>query len=439
MKYSNKIIATLGIAAVLLSTGCKKYLDVNVDPDRPLLASPGPVLAGAQVTGAYTLGGADFSLVTGILTGQVTGADRQFGNYEKYQLVADNFNNPWSSLYQGTLINYQELLHTASAKKYFLLGGITKLMTAYTVLTMTDVWGDIPYTDAFKGLEGQYKSKYDKQEDLYKTIDGLITSAIADLNNPVPGVNPGTYDVVYGGSASKWIKFANSLRLRLLIHQTKKDAAGTAAKVIAAAAAPGGLITASADDAAVYFLDDESRANPLYQFNTQREGYAEYNDTYLTTTMEAAGDTRLDEYLGGFYDSPNSSVLMITSYEVEFILAEAYVRAGDLVNGKLHYENAVKASFAKVGAAIGNYLTTAGSFDAAANKLNLVLSQKYVAMYLQAEAYTDWRRTGIPALTSKVTGKEIPRRLPYPQSEISYNSENVPGGLTINSKVWWDQ
>lgn len=445
MRRLHILSIALGTMILVMSSGCKKYLDVNTDPDRPVSAPPGAVLSGSQVALAYVLGGADFSLVTGILTNQVDGADRQFAAYQKYLLVADNFTNPWGTIYQNAMNNFVELRKVAEEKKYPHFAGISKVLTAYTLCASTDVWGDIPYSDAFKGLSFQFKSKYDKQQDIYKTIDQLLTDAIKDLNTPnsAAGTLPGGSDLMYGGSAASWIKFANSIRLRILIHQTKRDP-NAAQKVVDAAGAAGGLISAGKDDAQLNFLNDEKRANPLYQFNSQRDGYASYGASDMFVQMGALSDPRIDKYLpGGFYDQISSPVLYITSYEVNFILAEAHARLGHVAQAKSYYEAAIKGSFDKVGADIGDYLTRTGvSFDAATTddaRLALIMTQKYYAMYLQSESFADWRRTGIPALVSKNAGQEIPRRLPYPQTELSYNKENVPTGITLTSRVWWDQ
>ncbi|MCW3467696.1 SusD/RagB family nutrient-binding outer membrane lipoprotein [Chitinophaga nivalis] len=441
MKCIHKLALTIGAMALIMSSSCKKYLDVNTDPDRPVVAPPASILTGAEVTAAYTIGGADFALVASILSNQTDGASQQFASYQNYLLVADNFSNSWSNMYQGILLNLVELRRLAEEKKYYHYSGTSKILTAYVLGTVTDMWGDVPYSDAFKGANFDFKSKYDKQEDLYKTIDGLLTGAIADLNQPALGIQPDVNDVIFEGDVQKWIQFANSYRLRLLIHQTKKDAAGFAQKVIAAAAAPGGIITQEADDAQVVFLSDPSRANPIYQFNVTRGGYVAYESSYLIKSMQALGDSRVSRYRpGSFYGNKTSPVIFLSSYELQFILAEAHERLGHHAEAKAFYEAGVKGSFLKVGAAIGNYLSHPEvSFDAATDKLKLILTQKYYALYLQPEAYTDWRRTGIPALVSKNGDKPIPRRLPYPQTELSYNESNVPTGITLTTRMWWDQ
>nr|WP_295866560.1 SusD/RagB family nutrient-binding outer membrane lipoprotein [uncultured Chitinophaga sp.] len=445
MTILNKTLVAAGFAALLtLGTGCKKYLDVNTDPDRPVDAPPAAILTGAEVTAGFVLGGADVALTSSLLSNQVDGTSQQFKNYQLYQIVADNLSNCWGSIYQGTLNDLVELRKMSEPKKWYFYSGASKVLTAYVLGTTTDLWGDVPYSDAFQGLDAKFKAKYDKQEDIYKTIDGLLTSAIADLKQPQLGPLPGANDVIYGGDADLWIKFANSFRMRTLIHLTKKDAAGYAQKVVDASNAAGGFITKVEEQAAVAFLNDPTRANPIQQFNAQRPGYVTYDESFMIKQMTALGDPRVDAYLtGGFYDSKNSPVYFMTVYELNFILAEAHARLGHDAQAQSFYEAAVKASFASVKLDATDYLTKPevkyNPAASATDKLKLIMTQKYYAMYLQSENFTDWRRTGFPVLTSKNAGKEIPRRYPYPQTELSYNKANVPTGISLTSKMWWDQ
>ncbi|MBC9934575.1 SusD/RagB family nutrient-binding outer membrane lipoprotein [Chitinophaga qingshengii] len=444
MTILNKTLVSAGLAALLaLGSGCKKYLDVNENRDSPLDAPPAAILTGAQVTTGFVLGGADVALTASLLTNQVDGTSQQFKNYQLYQIVADNLTNCWGSIYQGVLNDLVELRKKSDAQKWYFFSGASKIMTAYVLGATTDLWGDIPYSDGFKGLDFKFQAKYDKQEDIYKAIDGLLTAGIADLQQPQLGLMPGDNDVMYSGSTKLWIKFANSYRLRTLIHLTKKDPAGYAQKVIDAAGAAGGIITKPEEIAQIYFLADPTRANPIQQFNDQRPGYVTYGESAMFEAMNALGDPRVDPYLGGAYDSKNSPVYLITDYEVNFILAEAHARLGHDADAQKYYEAGVLGSFASVKTDPGDYLTKPevkyNPNASAEDKLKLIMTQKYYAMYLQAENFTDWRRTGYPVLTSKNPGKEIPRRYPYPQSELSYNKSNVPTGISLTSKMWWDQ
>lgn len=434
--------------AGVLFTSCKKYLDVNQDPNRPLNVGPDVVLTAAEVQLGYTVGGADVALVTGILSQQVTGIDRQFTTYNNYVFTADNFSNVWGSMYQ-IMLNLKQLKDYSEEKEYKYYAGISGILLAYSIGITTDLWGDVPYTNAFKGEELEFQPAYDTQESVYSAINALLTEAISNLGTAPEdaGVQPEDDDIIYGGDVDQWIKFANSLRLKFLLHQSKLDP-GTGDKIITGLAAPGGLIAVNADNAAVTFLNDEARANPLYQFFTQRDGYATL-ESNGSSMLEDLDDPRKAVYIGKDYNigsylgQRSSPVILMSAAEIKFIEAEARALTEDLPAAETAYDDAIKLSFEQLGVSgVTAYLAqddvafaTAPGDDA----IEKIINQKYLALYLQAEVYNDWRRTGYPKLTSNSTARPIPRRYLYPQTELSYNGSNVPSNITLATKVWWDK
>ncbi|MCL6524623.1 MAG: SusD/RagB family nutrient-binding outer membrane lipoprotein [Thermoflavifilum sp.] len=449
-------------AIILLGsvTSCKKYIDINISPNSPLNVSPDVVLTAAEVNLGYAVGGADISLITAIFKKEIVGSDRQFFAYQSYFFVADNFTNIWGTMYESVMNNLYQLMQIAQAKNYKYYDGIAKVLMAYSIGTTTDLWGDVPYSQAFQG-DANLKPAYDKQQDIYTAIFKLLDDAIADFQTPkaqAGGLQPGKDDVIYNGKIAQWMKFANSLRLRYLLHTVKVDN-NAVQKILNNLNPPGGLFTSNADDAKVPFLNDESRANPLYQFNEQRSGYVNYY-SYFSNQLIALRDPRLPAYLDttGYYKgvtnfnlgpllgSINSPVTLMSYAELQFILAEAYTRSGDYGNGNTYFQNGVTASIMNAGGSssdVNNYFTNNATdpqvnYVLSTNKLMTVIMQKYFALYLQYESFSDWRRTGYPNLTPN-TGNQIPRRYLYPQSELSYNQQNVPTGTTLFTKVWWDQ
>lgn len=446
-------------AVLILSsvTSCKKYIDINISPNSPLNVSPDVVLTAAEVNLGYAVGGADVALITGIFDKEVVGSDRQFFAYQSYIFVADNFSNIWGTMYESVMNNLYQLIQLSQANNNKYYDGIAKVLMAYSIGTTTDLWGDVPYSQAFQG-DANLKPAYDKQQDIYTAIFKLLDDAIADFNTPAAqaGAKPGKDDVIYQGNISKWIKFANSLRLRYLIHTVKVDNTAVQ-KVLNALNPAGGLFSSNADDAKVPFLNDESRANPLYQFEEQRSGYTNYH-SYFSDQLISLQDPRVSAYLdttnyssgvahlGPLLGSISSPVTLMSYAELQFIIAEAYTRAGDYVNGATYFQNGVTASIMNAGGTstdVNNYFLNNISDDRvnyaiSSNKLMTVMTQKYFALYLQYEAFSDWRRTGYPNLTPN-TGTQIPRRYLYPQTELSYNQQNVPTGTTLFTKVWWDQ
>jgi hypothetical protein len=397
---------------------------------------------------AYVLGG-DLGRYTSCLTQHNTGTDRQHLVIYNYLLTESDVNNPWNTLYSGPMLDLKILIDRAKADSATHYQGIFHILQAYNLITISDLWGDIPYSDALQG-DAKTTPKYDSQLQIYTTALELLDGAITVLSAPAKGRKPGTDDLIFGGKAASWVKAANALKARMAIHRAKVDAQAASA---ALAALPGAM-SSSADDMQFTFGSNETEANPWYQFNVQR-GDVTFG-VKLSEIMNNTNDPRRSAYceadtggkynsscvMGPFYSSVNSAVPFLTYTEMKFIEAEANNRLGKPAEAHAAYVEAIKASLARTGvpaAEITAFLTQA-SVDPGASALTLeqIMTQKYVAMYTQCESWTDWRRTGFPTLTP-VKGTEIPRRFPYPQSERLYNNANMPPGLTIFSRVWWDK
>jgi hypothetical protein len=260
---------------------------------------------------------------------------------------------------------------------------------------------------------------------------------------------PTTQDVIYKGNAAAWIRFGHAIKARLALHQSKASAqmAATALAEIAQA------FTGSADNAQYAFGTQQTSANPWYQFYRDRPGDENFPGSAMAGQMLAGGDPRylafdLDSSDAGgnalsFYNQINSPVELITYDELLFAKAEATLRGGGSVAAAQgFYQAAITANMKKLGVAqadIDAYLVTHGTLPGtAAAAIAQVASEEYIALFLNPETWTLWRRTGVPALTS-ITGNAIPRRLLYPQTEINFNAANVPGNVTLYSpKVFWD-
>jgi hypothetical protein len=316
--------------------------------------------------------------------------------------------------------------------------GVGKILMATALGQATDLWGDIPYTEAFKG-NADLKPAYDTQQSIYAVISTLLTEAIADLGtangaNAIP-LGSSSNDLIYNGDKTKWIAAARSLRARYALHLSKKGTPDYTAIIADCNAG----ITSNANDMQLTFGTTESNANPLYQFNDQRGDVAP-SSTFATF---AAGDPRLavfaaGEAFGTFYGSINSPVPFISFVETKFILAEAQLRktAPDQTAANTAYDAAVTASLAKFSITDATWLTNNTSGVLGVRSIKNIIEAKYIALFLQIEAYNDYRRTGYPVLVPTV-GSAVPSRYPYCTDERLYNAESVPSGITLNSPVWW--
>jgi hypothetical protein len=449
-----KLIGIIALIAILSvpNSGCKKGgkffpADINQDPTSTIDAPPFVLLAPAELALAYTQHG-DIGRYTGLFTQQHIGAYRQFASFQNYSFNTADFGNVWNTLYTTCMGNLNKIIVSTTATKNANYCGVAQALMAYTTVMCVDLWNDVPYSDAFKGL-AQLQPKYDKGAAVYTEALALCDKALVNLaktGTAAGSILPGGEDLIYGGDVALWISFVHGLKARIYLHQSKNDA-GAIAKGLAEAALS---MASNADDAAVSFVA-ASYGNPWVQYQSERADIS-FLGGNAYTLMIANNDPRIDMLIdtssdedGNFKDAPGAAlsgnVPLISFVELKFIEAELAARDGDAVAAQAAYDAAVTASFNALGHAGEEvaYLT-AHPFPVGTLDLQLagIISEKYIALFEHPETYSDWRRTGFPALVPN-SGSAIPRRFLYPDSEEQFNGSNMPTGVTLYSKVWWDK
>jgi hypothetical protein len=452
------VIATF----ILVASGCKKsfFTDVNKNPNVVSSVPPGQLLSTVEAALAYTQGG-DLSRYSSLFTQQVFGQNSQSQSYYIYNVNPGVFDNVWPDLYTSTMENDYTLIQVSDAGGYNIYAGISRIIMAYTLQITVDSWGDVPYSQAFHGnLQDQnLHPVFDDDKALYDTIAKLLDVGISklsatDLGNLVPGAE----DVIYDGDSENWIKFAHAIKARLYLHQSKGDAS-MATKALSEIAQS---FKSNADNAQYNFGTAETAANPWYQFNRDRPGDETFSTSTLAKKMLATHDPRYaiffdstnetkskkGNHYGGlndYYGSVNSPVEFITYDELQFASAEATLTATqNYAAAQTFYQSGIMNNMKKLGVpatAITTYIAANGILPVTSvdNAIAKVASQEFIALFLNPEAWTLWRRTGSPALTP-TAGTAIPRRLLWPQSEYSYNAANAPATNTLTSpKIFWDK
>ncbi|MEO5675329.1 MAG: SusD/RagB family nutrient-binding outer membrane lipoprotein [Chitinophagales bacterium] len=462
-----KIFSILSLLIIMFaSQSCRKGIleGINDNPNLPTSVTPRVLLPGAQGNLAYAQGG-DVERFTGIMMQYVTGGSRQFFGYNNYVFTEEDFNNLWYNMYAGTMENFRAIINIekGSPGTYSVYDGIAKVMMAYSLGMTTDLWGDIPYSQAFQG-NLELTPDYDGQDQIYATLQSLLDEAITEMTDD-PGDDfdyPDNNDFVYSGDVTSWISLAHALKARFYIHLTKVDA--NAAQNALNEITAGGEIA----DAGFKFAAGATTDNPWFQYIDQRDDIL-YIGSSLDT-MIARNDPRYgiyidvngDQghwdvgYLGAFFQGQDATVYFMTNMEQDFIEAEAKSRMGDMAGAQEALQEAISTSFTFYGldgtdsataaqqtAYLDTYGTLTGDFN---TDLQTIMTEKWIADYLSPESWTDWRRTGYPVLTPNVAGLEIPRRFIYPTNEHLYNPQpSLPnGGDNLNStmyepRLWWDQ
>ena len=498
INYKFSIFCIIGIIAL---ASCKKFLDINTDPDN-IVSTNAPLaqlLTSAQVNVGFE-GGSDLYRFSNLISQKISGQasqPNQTYDYDRYNIAGSDLNNVWSSLNASSLSDLELIIKTAAAGGSPYYSGIAKTLKAYEYQLMVDTWGDIPFSEA-QQLDKNVTPKYDKGEDIYKALIVLLTEAVTELNAATSNLVPGSNSVIYIGTyatvKSNWIKFANTLKLRILLHYSKKDPAFMVAQMNTLIASTGvSFMAAPTDNFQMAFVAAPSATNPIHQFENSRRDYL-FAANQLVSMMNTkndprrpfyftpfpylslpatykgvtAGDpatinySRIHTYLRGAATgtpTPNAAggiastgltytgnapIRMLTYAEYCFIRAEAAL-SGVTGSAQTFFTQGITANMQDAGVSAANitvYLASNGTLiGTPAQQLQQIIEEKFVASYgVTMESWTDYRRTGYPALTppSNAVTPVVPRSLFYPQSEIDLNPKNPGQKPNLQAKIFWD-
>lgn len=450
----------------IMFNSCKKWIDpdMNKSPNNPYNATLSSLLPGTQAGLAYVYGG-DLSYYAMLWMQHLAGGARQLLANDQYNIGASDVDNAWlPEMYVGPMKDIYNIINKATTENSPYYRGIAEVEMAIAIGAITDLWGDAPYSEAFKG-ETNTTPKFDKQSDIYIAINKLLDQAISDFAASKSLYSPTSDDFIYKGIYNpyffdNWTKAAYALKARFAIHLSKVDpnAYSNALNAIAK-----GFIS-NDDDLTFNFGNITSNSNPFYQF-TQLDDYGDIQpDSAFIANLINTKDPRLYVYFdtlytygsvygvangegggascnfGSYFVSPTSPVTFISFVEQKFIEAEARFQTGDKAGAASAYNDALKASLAKYNITDTAFIHKNANESAGSISIQKIMTQKYYSLFKQLEVFNDWRRTGYPKLTPalfNVTNNVIPRRYPYPTSEINYNP-HCPSNIPITTPVWWD-
>ncbi|HWY98137.1 MAG TPA: SusD/RagB family nutrient-binding outer membrane lipoprotein [Bacteroidia bacterium] len=473
MRNLKSYISAAAITALLFSAeSCQKsfYTKANINPNSPKSVPNGTLLSGVEVTTAFSQGG-DYSRYTSEFVQQTVGYNRQNGAYEQYVFTNQDAENAWDNMYDDAMANDYQLMLQASQAGNHEYYGMGQIMMAFQLQTMVDLWGNIPYSQAFRGATNMHPA-YDVDKALYDTAISLCWKGIKNCDptlDATDAVSPDpsnskydnlNADVMYAGSGAQWIKFAHAILARLYIHQAKHSNVAMCDSALANANAS---FASNADNARIVFGTSASNNAPWFQFNNNwgdisfyqnwfAGGYVTFADSELVekdprlpiqmdSTLEVSGANVA--LVGGYYGSPTAPVDLIDYAEMQFVAAEATLRTTGIgAAAQTYYLNGIQADMSKLGVASGAVTTfLAGSQGSiltltAANAIVQNAWQENIALYLNPEAFGLWRRCNWPL--TPISGSAVPRRFLYPQSEINLNGSNVPTATLFTPVVFWD-
>lgn len=229
MKKSILIIAT---GLIVLGSSCKKYLDINQNPNVATSGTPEVVLPQALVYAAANT--STFNNYGSQLVGYSANAGGYggFGASVTYNFSNATFAGLWSSTYD-LLGDFQYVINqTDTLPDYGYFNGAAKIMKALNYQMLVDTYNDVPYRDALKGT-GKLTPAYDTAQRIYQDLAKVLDTAIATIKltktdettNPTSNVKVlGSSDPMFSGNMTQWIKLANTIKLRLIIRAGDKVA-----------------------------------------------------------------------------------------------------------------------------------------------------------------------------------------------------------------------
>lgn len=479
--------------ALLLGLGlasCDKDLEeINKNPNAPEDVPASVILPSAQQSAVSRLFGASVNLTyTSTWAQQI--AKIQYIDEDRYNFRPSDFSTHWDAIYSGPLLDSRLVVEKAKETGDAAMEGAGRTWQTWIFQNVTDLWGDIPYSEALKGTEGNMTPKYDSQELIYMDMLNQLETANTLLAS---GGSVGG-DLIYGGNAAQWRKFANSLRLRLLIHMAKvaPDRAKSGIEAIMANPTQHPVFTSNADNAELKYLGAQPYRNPWFENSITRDDHAisktmvdllsAKNDPRITVYAEPAtapvagsgvtymGKTYVGQQNGAaaqpslptvsrigskYRQSATQPMYILTHAEVMFILAEAAQRGWNVgMTAEAAYNAGIRSSMelnGLTGVAVDAYLLQPSvNYTLQTNKLQAIGEQKWIALFGNGnEAFTEFRRTGYPNTISEVPasfypGRGVPLRFSYTNQERSTNRTNVEAVSTgivdflFGKPVWWD-
>ncbi|MDR0506358.1 MAG: SusD/RagB family nutrient-binding outer membrane lipoprotein [Dysgonamonadaceae bacterium] len=479
-----KIILFLAIAVSFAN--CSEWLDVNHDPNNPEDVGAFLSLPAAEGFAAAQIGGIMYNY-SGIFAQYIDQLPEcmQYNDITTYRLTPASqlFDRCYSGFYAGSLEDLHAIISSESSTESEKFVATVLRVAIFQVIV--DQMDQAPYAEALQGANVPMP-KFDSGESIYAGLLAELDAVLATSPTyPISG------DLIFSNDLSQWKAYAKALKLKLLMRASY--AQDNSAK-IKALIDEGDFFTGDVKFAA--FSDENNKRNPWYQTNVVSLNTQNLSASHpLVSFLKVTGDPRIStifkttgsgEYSGivpggrvgdtslkkaNFSEpnvSPTQPVYFFLQSELQFFLAEAYLRFyNDDAKAKAAYEAGIAANFATRGISGTDAIINGDATKwqgSTAEKLVLIGLQKWVgsAMLNNVEAWAEVRRTGVPTASS-YTGEQVnanptvytpgqlispmsnalgngsfPKRVFFPESAMKYNL-NTPAQKKLTDKVWWDK
>ena len=498
-RICSDIIIFAVTAAVTLSAGCKKVLDINEDPNNPGLENATPeVLFPSGVMSTAGMVGGQLAIVGGIWSQfwAQSSNSSQYREIDAYNLTStsEEVNLSYQELFAGALNDYKLAIEKSYEREDWRYNLMLQVMRAYTYQVLVDLYDKVPYTQALQG-QANLQPEFDEGYTIYVALIDSINNALAkDFKSQPFDQGQRNSDFVFAGDLNKWEQFANTLKLKFYLRMVNARPEEAAAGIRELYQNGGNFLQENAG--VNVFQDIPNKSNPFYEFNIRRLNTTTNIRASFTfaSWLIANNEPRSTLYFGtqtpigihqGDYTAtlqqqptyPNATVFVqratdpvwfISAAESYFMQAEALERYFGGAGAPEMYNAGVTAAFAQAGlsAAAAAFIAPGGRYAYPATgsfeqKLEAIITQKWASLpgSHALEAFFEHNRTGYPAVSpiysttpgyipgrwvysrNGVTGPgNFPERFPFPDYERSRNRNTPPDAnpsFPVIAKVWW--
>jgi hypothetical protein len=471
-----KFIYYILLSLFVIGAGsCKKFLDVNTNPNAPTTAPINGLLL--RVTNQTALNVFRVGDITSYYV-QYLASPNAASPTDTYDQI--DASGTWTNLYDvmTDIYDMEKMAAEAGATQY---QGVAKVLMAVNLGLVHNLWGAAPFTTAFSGETPT--PSYDEATANFTRILSLLDEGIVLLQQagskitmPTTATSP---DLIHRGNTARWLKTAHALKARYLNQLSKTQQYNPTAIFDALSKA----YTSTADDAFINTFDVRNPWNAVAVANAGQilQGWlSEYYVNMMRDTINNNFDPRLpliatvtkypaypyigtrngkgrigtginqeESYLSttGYYSSQTSPLFIITYEETKFIEAEVAFRTNDKPRAYAAYLEGIRANMTKMSvpaAAMNAYINHPSVSVGADNlTLELIMREKWKALFLNPVTWDDARRFDYAyqgfILPLNAVQSTFIRRLIYPNVERSRNGANVPNVGSVVDKLWWDQ
>jgi hypothetical protein len=496
-----KKLKYIPLIALALVFGCSDYLDVNTDPTNPSDADAKLVLPAAQQSVASRVG--NYYRLTGSIWSQHYAQNNTSSQYipiDNYDVENGNFlETDFIEMFSGPLNDLKFVQKKSETAENWTNYLIAQVMEVYAYQIVADLYDGAPIMEGLNGDESNFTPNWNTGAEVYEELLIRLDNALSkdfDLStNKSPGVN----DLLFGGDVEKWIRFANTLKLKIMMRYSAIEPSKAQSLISALVNSGAGFLE---EDATIdSYYDQQDRSNPLYEsdrrnLNTKTNLKASLT---LVNYLQVNGDPRIDKLfdapveggpavkgmrqgtssipstqlnsltISGAKVSQTDPVYFISLPEAYFLRAEAAARGFSNENAQALYEQGVLAAFDRYGLDGSSFIDAGGVYEypngTPEQNVEAIIEQKWIAHVggNAIEAWFDMLRTGYPSFSTSAPGLpgydplapgapifsfpvdavtfdgQFPRRLLIPEDEV-LNNPNAPAQPAngILTPVWWD-